>query len=81
MTASMTPGFSADDIAYLIGHADEIIQYDQFTPIPTHVNLFDKLSEVNDKVHFPHNMHGMMKGQHNKRILKLESPLHRSVGR
>jgi hypothetical protein len=42
----------ADDIAFLIGHADGIVQTHQLTPIPTHVNPFHGLSEVNDKVNF-----------------------------
>jgi hypothetical protein len=55
MTASMTP-FTADDIAYLIGHADVIIQSHQLTPIHTHMNPFQELGEVNDKLHFTQNM-------------------------
>ena len=79
MTASMTPGLSADDIAYMIGHAEGIIQYDQFTPIPTHVNIFDKLSEVNDKVHFTQNMHSMMKGEHKRKLTKSAKQMDRST--
>ncbi len=79
MTASMTPGLSADDIAYMIGHADGIIHYDQFTPIPKHVNLFDKLSEVNDKVHFTQNMHGMMKGEHKQKLTKSQRQMDESA--
>jgi hypothetical protein len=59
-TASMTPfnttAFTSDDIAYLIGHVDGIVQSHQLTPILTHVNPFHELNEVNDKVHFTQNM-------------------------
>jgi hypothetical protein len=83
MTASMTPfnltGLQADDIAFLIGHADGIVQYHQLTSIPTHVNLFDDLNEVNDKVHFTQNMHGMMRGEHKRKLTKAEKHMDKSA--
>jgi hypothetical protein len=83
MTASMTPSTSAaltaDDIAFLIGHADGIVQTHELTPIPTHVNPFHGLSEVNDKVNFTQNMNGMIKGEHKRKLTKAEKQLDQSA--
>jgi hypothetical protein len=83
MTASMNPSHPttgiADDIAFLIGHADGIVQSHQLTPIPTHVNRFRALNEVNDKVNFTQNMHGMIKGEHKRILTKAEKQLDQSA--
>ncbi len=83
MTASMTPfnttAFTSDDIAYLIGDVDGIVQSHQLTPIPTHVNSFHELNEVNDKVHFTQNMHGMMRGEHKRKLTKSAKQMDRST--
>ncbi len=83
MTASMTPfnttAFTSDDIAYLIGHVDGLVQSHQLTQIPIHGNPFHELNEVNDKVHFTQNMHGMMRGEHKRKLTKSEKQMDRST--
>jgi hypothetical protein len=83
MTASMTPfnsaAMKADDIAFLIGHVDGIVQTHQLTPIPTHANQFNALHEINDKVNFTQNMHGMVKGEHKRKLTKEEKQLDQSA--
>jgi hypothetical protein len=47
----------SDDLAFLIGHQDGLVQADIFNPISPHPNVFNTLPEVNDKALFSQNMH------------------------
>jgi hypothetical protein len=43
---------TADDIAFLIGHADGVVQTHELSLIPTHKNKYEDLQEVYDKINF-----------------------------
>ena len=61
---------TAEDIAYLIGHTDGTVQSHQSTSIPTHVNTFQLLHEVNDKQFLTQNMQGMTRGYYTRKLTK-----------
>jgi hypothetical protein len=43
---------TADDIAFLIGHADGVVQTHALSPISKHQNIYEDLQEVHDKLTF-----------------------------
>ena len=49
----------SDDLAFLIGHQDGLVQEHVFKPIPQHPNAFTTLQEVDDKTLFTQNMQTM----------------------
>ncbi len=67
--------FTADDIAYLIRHTDGIVRFPQTTPIIPHVNTYQLLDEVNDKILFTQNMQGMHRRDHKRKLTKEEKKM------
>jgi hypothetical protein len=53
---------TGDDIAFLIGHTDGVVETHELSPILTHENIYNDLTEVCDKLNFTQNMQGMLKG-------------------
>ncbi len=49
----------SDDLAFLIGHQDGLVQAHVFKSIPQHHNAFTTLPEVDDKTLFTQNMQTM----------------------
>jgi hypothetical protein len=62
--ASALNALTGDDITFLIGHTDGMVQTHEVAPILTHKNIYNDLSEVCDTTNFTQNMQGMFKGNH-----------------
>ncbi len=72
INTSSAKALTADDIAFLIGHADGVVQTHELSPIPKHKNIYEDLQEVYDKITFTQNMPGMTKGDHKRKLTKEE---------
>jgi hypothetical protein len=62
----------SDDLAFLIGHQDGLVQEHVFKPIPQHPNAFTTLQEVDDKTLFTQNMQTMERRDHKRKLTKQE---------
>jgi hypothetical protein len=69
---------TADDIAFLIGHADGVVQKHDLSPILTHKNIYEDLHEVHDKINFTQ-MPGMSKGEHKRKLSKEEKIMNKKT--
>jgi hypothetical protein len=70
-----TTGVIDDDIAYLIGHVDGVVQVQELTPLREHRNRYADLGEVVDKLTFTQNMQGMQRYKHKRKITREEKRL------
>jgi hypothetical protein len=75
LTTHVNIDATADDIAYLIGHVDGVVQTTKFQPINEHSNRYTGLSEVEDKLTFTQNMQGMQKYDHKRKLTREEKRL------
>jgi hypothetical protein len=77
--ASALNDLTGDDIAFLIGHTDGVVETHELSPILPHKNIYNDLPEVCDKINFTQNMQGMFKGDHKRKLTKEEKRMTRNT--
>jgi hypothetical protein len=81
ISPSIEKVLTADDIAFLIGHANGVVQTHELSPITTHKNIYEDLQEVYDKITFTQNMPGMSKGEHKRKLSKEEKMMDKKTNK
>jgi hypothetical protein len=81
ISPSIEKALTADDIAFLIGHTDGVVQTHELSPITTHKNRYEDLQEVYDKITFTQNMPGMSKGEHKRKLSKEEKTMDKKTNK